>query len=399
MEIASRGTDGVGPYVIRVHVREVLIIGEVSGVAGGYGQDHLHAVGGKEIESLLIGRREGPAFSVGTQRQVDSRAAEDQSIFYRGEVVGLVRSAYLAEHLHDDELCVRSHTYRISILRGVDVSAVSVRDVSVGGSYAGNVRTVVGLLVVLVSQIETRVRSVLIVVGVRDLCRDVYSLSVKIGCGDLLFCQKVGRGLMRCIVFSYGMQESALVERLVGVVDTGVDDSNELSRSGIALGPRLSCAYHVVGRIGGIRTGFNFLDLELLFDEHLLDAQDHLDGRDVLVLDVGGDDVHCQGKVPLNVESLAELFADLCRDSSLLGLEALSVSLGSLVLRIVLYRVTGIDGGLFVQNDRYTYDVVRRVFFGLFRCVGDVEIDLVAQFLNVKSTGIDVRYVGAACAV
>ncbi|CDB30482.1 unknown [Firmicutes bacterium CAG:137] len=149
---------GVGIGAGRAHHIHAHIVGiQVPGVLGlGYpgagvacGNGHHHAALGQTVQNglvfLLI--MPGSAGVRGTQGKVDGIALQHNGVLNGHQIVRFIGAAVLAEHLHGNELGVRSHTLDLHRVQSIGKRPVSVGDVGIGRRDAGHMGAVFTLLV------------------------------------------------------------------------------------------------------------------------------------------------------------------------------------------------------------------------------------------------------------
>ena len=347
-EAVDKGTGraaGVQAHVIQVEVRNTggQEVRPVVGVARG--DRHHGAAVNEAVHDLLIAVGEGVAGSAGAQGQVDGICLQDDGVLDGGHVVGVVSTAARAEDLHGEDLGVRRNADGEHFGRRFDELAVLL-DEAVGGRNTGHVRAV---LFLGVAQVVGGVVAVDVVVGEGDL-RVFIDV---VGAVDVVLVRGVVRvqlGQHRLDLVDVQQLEVALIQRkrihegfriegLVLVVGTGIDDRHAGAGAGIALGPQRSRADHVLGGDGGV----DAVDLRLIsgLKPDFLDAGDGLNGLDIAVADLGGNDVDRQRQVPLDVHRNARI-GDGRFNIGLLLFQGMAVGHGAVVLNDVLRGVTQI---------------------------------------------------------
>ena len=89
----------------------------------------------------------GSAGVRGTQGKVDGIALQHNGVLNGHQIVRFIGAAVLAEHLHGNELGVRSHTLDLHRVQSIGKRPVSVGDVGIGRRDAGHMGAVFTLLV------------------------------------------------------------------------------------------------------------------------------------------------------------------------------------------------------------------------------------------------------------
>ena len=280
-----------------------------AGVARGDADDGVIIL--EAVQDLLIGVVGGPAGVRGAQGQVDGVRAEDHGVLNGRQVVGFVRAAVFAEHLHHKDLRVRCGALRKDAVQQKRALIAVVRfNEAVGRGDARHVGAVLALFVVIVGHVQIGVD---VVDGERDLGADVGVRARGYGFGDVQLAVKrlhLVRGEQVHVLtgLTDRVLKRAFVKALMVGIDTGVDDGDLAARAGITVRPALGCAGHQRGgshvRIHGFFRGSDG-GLVLLLKDHFLHAGKSGDPIDGHGRHDCGDDVRRKGQVPLHVKLFA----------------------------------------------------------------------------------------------
>ena len=363
------GAVGLHGNIVGVEVPGLGVLRPVAGVACGHA-DHGAGLGDAVHDLGVILAHAAEAGGAGAQGQVHAVAAQDDGVLNGGHVVGVIGTAIGAEDLHDHQLGVGGHALHLHALQGGD-EAVILGDVGVGGGDAGHVGAV---LTLLVAHVIHGVVLVDIVIREGDL-----GVQVDLVGGDLdvqalenvlrqaILGQDAHAGLVLCqgLAVLQVLGQGVLIPRggegLLRRVQAGIDDGDLAARAGVACCPSSAGAdLGGGGRHAGI-VGLGLIHhhgLIAVLDQDGLDAPDALDLPDLVIADVGGDDVGGQRQVPDHIEAVIQLGVDPLGDALLLALEAVAVGdsggaeLGGAKL---------LDGGGVLQHDGDTDDVIGRV--------------------------------------
>ena len=328
-------------------------------------------------QDLLVKGVRAHAGIAGAQGQVDAVAVQDDGVLDGGHVIGVICAAALAEDLHGEELGIRGNALGVGHFQRGAVGILARGNVAVGGGDTGHVGAVLTLGVAVVGDVKALVDIVVaegqLAVDIKlcgilradtpflILTRDIQL--VQLIC-DLSRSQEVIRrnflpGFLR--ILRDGILKRLRVKALVVGIRTGIDDGDAAAGAGVALGPRGAAADHAAGgRHVGIRgIGAHHGGLIAGLQDHILHAGDGLDGLDVAVGHVGGDDVGRQGQVPDHIQLLAaqDLLGDPAGHRLLLRLQLVAVCHGLAVLRNVHGGEALFNGGLPGQDDGYTNHV------------------------------------------
>ena len=379
----------------QIAVIEVKQIVERVRVARRDRNDHalVHGLVCQFIQFILIARRIGVALRAGTERKVRHVAVEHDRVFQCAEIVGIVCAAARAEHLHDEQLRVGRHADRMDRR---DRIVVRRTDEAVGRRDTGNVRAVIALAVGMTD----RRAGINVVVCVRDLRADVVAgLGVQLTCEILQL--RPREQLVRCARKTDRVRERLLGKRLMGSVDTGVDDRDAAARAGVARAPRRGCADHIGTGVRGVR--LIALDAARHFVPHFqfdgLDARNAADRRDVLIRDLDGDRVDQKRQVPFDGQLVTDHAFDLRLHRVLLSSQALAVFDRTAVFCNAAGRESLIDSGLAVQEDRNADDlfgIAGRIIQRFQAFAGNTMIRFrfifLAQFMDVQCRGIQILH-------
>ena len=287
------------------------LLGPVAGVAGGHDD---HGIGGGHVlqqvgEQIVL----AVAGGAGAQGQVNAVTAQPDGILDGGEVVGIVGTGVVAEDLQGDELGIGGHAAHADHVTGVLIGSTGV-DVAVGGGDAGHVGAVGALVIPVVVDGQVVVHVVgtegqllgHVVLGSVALTDALVGVQVLQNGFDLLGIQQVqgshvgfGGHALFGSVLRQGIQVGTVVEGLVIGVRAGIDDGDPGACAGHAGLPDGGAAGHGGGAVG---IGLRSLDLIGPLQDHVPDALDRLDGVELAVGHIGGNDVADQGQVPDNVQ-------------------------------------------------------------------------------------------------
>ena len=286
------------------------------------------------VDQVDLGVAGGETCS-GTQRQVDHVTAQSHGVFQSSDDVIGVSTTGCAEDLHDDQLCLGSHTDNGSAFQ------------LVCGSDTGNVGTVVALVVGAVVSSQAVVH---IVESVGDLAAAVQGLgsdgaalgvSVQIGQDGV------------DVVHGQGILGQGGLSRKRGViqVQTGIDDGDLHAFAVVTqILPNLCDAGHGAGRSGVGVGGAGFGNAGVV-DGHQVDALDavhHGDLTELTELSGDGEGVGQVGELVANFQlhAVQDFFLDLGNHGVLLAQQSLLCA-----------GLHGVDGsvqfsqGLFFHND------------------------------------------------
>ncbi|CDB30727.1 unknown [Firmicutes bacterium CAG:137] len=317
----------------------------------------------------------------GAQRQIHRVTAQDDGVFNGCHIVGVVGAAPGAEHLHGENLSVRRHTLHQDGLQGAGKAAVPLGNVGIGSCNAGYMGTVVSLTVFVMGDLQAAVD---VVIAKGNLGVDIEVLRLELdryvqlpGQGGDFFCVQQMEALYIgvCVLsrqlcpLGQGVGKGLVGEGLVVGVNAGVDHGNPAARAGVAAGPGSSRADHVAGcgHIGGVRLVYGvYRRVVPVFQNDLPDAGQRLNGRQLAVGDVGGDEVGCQGQIPDHIQPVAGGPLDAGGHTGLLLLQRIPVGHGAGVGRDAGGGVAGPDGGSPVQYDGYP----DQVCVGIIRSLG-----------------------------
>ena len=398
---------------VEVGVRHLAVVGRViphTTVAGGEGADH--AAGDELVHHGLILAGEAEAGGAGAQRQVGGVATQDDGVLNGSHVVGVVRAAAGAEDLHGNDLGVGGNTLRTNSLeRGLEF--IAHLDEPVCSRNALDVRAVLALGIILVGDVEVGVN---VVVRVADLGAQMglraggdVGIELILDRVDALCGQQIQRGDVSVVAHALGLGvllegvfQTLSREGLVVLVDAGVDDGNLAAGAGVTSGPGQVGADHVRGGAvfglvrnrssrrltdGGLRQILQiFLGLIAVLQEDVLHAVDTLDGVDLAVKHVCGDDVGSQGQVPLDVQLAADRLLDLGGHGRLIGTKTGTVVLGSGIVGDPLQSEAGFNSRSLLELDGNTDKIRKLVGFRL-----DGVIGIAVELPRLQCTGVNRR--------
>ncbi len=317
-------TDGVKAHVVGIEIagQIVGVLCPAVGVAGGHGNHHAAVC--QIVQNCLVGLGavSGRAGVAGAQGQVDGVGAQDDGVLDGDHIVGIVRAATAAEHLHGDDLRVRRNALHIDRVQRAGEAAVRVRDVGVGRRDALNMGAVFTLAIIVMGDIRILIH---IVEAKGNLAADISVLcGIAADGGNVQLIPHVGnfclvqqiqpflvlrnRQTGKTGLVGQGILKPGGTEGLMVGVNAGVDDRYAAARAGIAgrighAGTDLGrgCGHIGIGRLGGL----HHIRLIAGFDQDLLNARDLFDGLNLTVFHIGGNDIGRQGQVPDHVQFLA----------------------------------------------------------------------------------------------
>ncbi|CDB29331.1 unknown [Firmicutes bacterium CAG:137] len=244
------------------------------------------------------------------------------------------------------------------------VSAVSVGDIGVSCRDAFHMGAVLALGIVVMGDVQIIVH---VVVAKRNFGVDIQLVRRDAGHVKLVhypvdFCRV--QQVVVCYrltsigcLFLQGVVKGAGVEGLVICVDTGVNDGNPRSCTGVAGGIRCAGTDHRggSGHVGiRFQLGIYYSGVIPVFYVHTLDAWHLFNFRDLTVLHIGGNRVGSQGQIPNHIQLFTSGFFDFGLHIGLVLLQAGAVGHGRMVVGNVLCGETCVQGGLFLQDDRDT---------------------------------------------
>ena len=172
-------------------------IGIFRPVAGVTGRDGHHSVlGRKAVQNCLIdrnrigirvhiGRVLRRAGIAGAEREVDAVGTQNNCVLDGRHIVRIERAAVRAEHLHNQQLCLRRNALCLDGIQRGNIGgfvAVCLRDIFVCRRNTGNVRAVFRLRIVVVRHVgiliyivicERKLAAIVEVVGAHAVLRNV----------------------------------------------------------------------------------------------------------------------------------------------------------------------------------------------------------------------------------
>ena len=317
---------------------------------------------------LVFAGRHGEAGTVGTQRQVDGIAVQNNSVLNCGEIVGRIAAAHLAEDLHYDDLGIGGISLHGNRL-GSGNKLASPLDEAVGSGDTGNMGAVGTLRVVVMGHIHVAVQ---IVVAEGSLHIDIQILGSQLGIalrhmqlrqlGCQLFCIQQIQVFQICFVadafhgsiFHQSIGKGIGIEGLMIGIQTGVDNGDSGAATGIAGIPHMGGTGHIgrnhhVGLVGSV--GDRFHGMIAFFHNDLLNAGNIGDGLDLTVAHIGRDQVGGQSQIPDNVQFRAQGALDAGGDRSLILLQLRTVCHCGIVAGNALGREAGLQCGGIPQHN------------------------------------------------
>ena len=370
---------GVEVHIVAIErtSHRAAVLRPVAVVTGRNGDDRVGLCQG--VQKALVGAVGGHTGVGGTQRQVHSVTAQHNGILNGNHVIGVIRTAAIAENLHDDQLGIRSIAHYADGICGRNIF-LSPLQVAVCGCNACHVRTMLALGIIVVGHVQILVNvaeakgrlQVYVQIRGRQARISLGSIQLRKRCGDFLFIQHIN-GLQILLVVHVGIagilcqshcQGQGIKGLMIGI-QTSVDDGNPGACAGVAglpgaVGPgHLSRNQH----IGFCRSiGGGLLGLVPGLQNHVLDATDLLDLLNLPVGHIGGNQVGGQRQIPCHIQLFAQGLLDGCSHVCLLTLQASAVSHCRLVVCNVHGGEASVNGGRLLQQDGYPDHVCVGVF-------------------------------------
>ena len=343
-------------------------VGPGTGVAGSHGHHGIRLL--QLLQEALVGFVVSIAGIGGTQRQVHHVAAQQNGVFYGRHVVGVISAAVFAKDLHGDELGVRGHALDLHRFQSADKSILCLY-VPVCSGNPRHVGAVLALVIVVMGHIQVPVH-VVVVEGqlggaIQLLRRGGSRRGLAVLQGPLIGVQlRKYRADFRCIqkiigfaagllILRQGVCKGIGIKRLVICIGTGVNDCNSHPCAGISGGVGSGGADHLTrgGHIGvGLSCGVHRRLIPGLQND-LLHPRYCLDGFDVSIGHIGGNQVGRQGQVPHHIQLFPRQGLPgngLCHGFLAL-LQAGAVSRGAPVRSNVRRGIAPLQGGGLLQND------------------------------------------------
>ena len=343
-------------------------VGPGTGVAGSHGHHGIRLL--QLLQEALVGLVVSIAGIGGTQRQVHHVAAQQNGVFHGRHVVGLIGAAVFAKDLHGDELSVRGHALDLHRFQSADKSILCLY-VPVCSGNPRHVGAVLALVIVVMGHIQVPVH-VVVVEGqlggaIQLLRRGGSRRGLAVLQGPLIGVQlRKYRADFRCIqkiigfaagllILRQGVCKGIGIKRLVICIGTGVNDCNSHPCAGISGGVGSGGADHLTrgGHIGvGLSCGVHRRLIPGLQND-LLHPRYCLDGFDVSIGHIGGNQVGRQGQVPHHIQLFPRQGLPgngLCHGFLAL-LQAGAVSRGAPVRSNVRRGIAPLQGGGLLQND------------------------------------------------
>ena len=369
---------GLERNFVVIQIRNVVdtVGSPVGGVACGHADDH--TVGGEAVHDVReLASHTAEAGGAGAEGQVDGVAAENDGILDRRHVVGVICAAARAEDLHGNDLRIGRNTLHKDRLQRVGECAVTVGNVGICRCDAFHVgavfaRTVLHVIdgVVLVNVVVCK-RDLVIQIGlIRDLG---IQLRKDLG-GQIVLCQDADAGLVgierHALLFRVQLHRVVVAvggERLMLIVDAGVDHSDLAASTGITCRPssvgtdlRRGSSHVRVCRAGRDDHG-----LIACLDHDALDAGDLFDLLDRIIANVCRNEVCSERQIPRNIQLCAGRGADLAGHVDLCVLQAAAIGNSRGIGRDVS-RAETLDRGSLFQHDGDTNVVIRCVLVVTF---------------------------------
>ena len=316
-------------------------VGPGTGVAGSHGHHGIRLL--QLLQEALVGFVVSIAGIGGTQRQVHHVAAQQNGVFYGRHVVGVISAAVFAKDLHGDELGVRGHALDLHRFQSADKSILCLY-VPVCSGNPRHVGAVLALVIVVVGHIQVPVH-VVVVKGqlggaIQLLRRGGSCRGLAVLQGPLVGVQlRKYRADFRCIqkiigfaagllILRQGVGKGVGIKRLVICVGTGVNDCNSHPCAGISGGVGSGGANHLTrgchAGIGGT-LGVNRWFVPG-FQDDFFHARHRLNGLNLFILHIGGNQIGRQSQVPHHVQGLApeDLIGNPPGQGRLIGLQGVT---------------------------------------------------------------------------
>ena len=299
------------------------------------------------------------------QGQVDGVAAQNDSVFYGGQIVGVIGASCHTEDLHDNELRIRRHPLDMAFLQRMGKASILPGNIGIGSRNACHVGAVLTGRIQDMGQVYIPVH---VVETEGDLFVHIQGAGLKIckiqliqNTLNLLFVQQVQLGGIGVIVHARilgialeGVAESVGLEALMGDVNAGVNHSNAHTLAGVPGSVRRGAAdlgaggshvgvchllpVHHRGGVAGLQ-------------DHILHAWDSLYRLNLAILQAGRDDVGGQGHIPMDLQLLSQGLADLGGDCLLVRPQGLPISHSCIILRNPCGRKSGLQSGFLLQEN------------------------------------------------
>ena len=321
------------------------------------------------ISSLAVAGHTG---STAAQRQVDGVSAQQNGVFNRDHIVGVISTASFAKNLHYHDLCIGSNALHEDLFQCLGEAVLS-RNIGIGSGNTGNVRAVLALGVMQVGHVGIDIH---IVEAEGNLAADIQvfcggnsgsNVQLTQNGGDFLCIQQiqVSRILFHGLTSLFSQQTQRILKSLsikgqMVSVQTGIDDSDSGTGAGVA---ELIAGQGTDLNAGGSHVGIgsgaaDHVRLIHGFDDHFTDTGELLDGGDLAELHIGGNQVGGQGQLPHHIQLFVRCHLDLRDQGQLLGFQLFTVGHGCLIGGQVLYGKTCIDHTGFIHKNGHTHDVM-----------------------------------------
>ncbi len=369
-------SNGIGRDIVRQQVALGILTGvgcPVAIVTHGNGEN---GVGGsQQIHNLSIAIGTGETGCSRTQRQVDRVTVQQDGIFNSSHIVRAVRPLQNAEDLHHQNLGIGGIALNIAGLQRPVISALAIGNIAVGGGDTGNVRAVGALLiqrVVVVDVLMTTSNGVHIVEAKGYLHIPVHCLGAEsfnpltgielghngrqfFGIQQIQALEVFFLGHFLCFgIQLQGISKGISIKTLVLHIQTGIDNGNSLTCTGVTAGVGGGSAHHVTGGIHqGVGNRLLLYHLRQIagFQHHILNPIHSLDVLYLAIGDVDGNDVGRQSQIPLDIQLTPDGGLDSGSDGLLFLPQSVPVGHGGGIGRDFFGGESRLDGGLLLQND------------------------------------------------
>ena len=363
---------GVHSHVIAI---QIAASGSAICPAAGVTGRHCHnrARGLQVVQDFLIGivRLTGETRIGRAQGQVDRICTQNHCVLDCGHIIGVIRAAARAKDFHGEDLCIRSNTLHQDGFQRIGECAVTVGYVSVGCSNAFNVRTMLTLGIRIVGDVIVLIN---VVVGKGDLLADVglgrIDVDVQLilhacnlfGIQHIQRCQELRRILAdHTGLIGQGVHQCICIEGLMIRIDTSIDHSHPSAGACVPGSPCRGGANHRRrGRHKGIIRLIRIHDSRLVTSLNVygFHASDLLNGLNLAVRYIGGNNVGSQGQVPDHVQIHSGCLFNLGRHGFLVLSQICAIVHCCAVLCNAFGREACCNSRLLFQNDGDTNYVI-----------------------------------------
>ena len=370
---------GLKRNFVVIQIRNVVdtVGSPVGGVACGHADDH--TIGGEAVHDVReLASHTAEAGRAGAEGQVDRVTAENDGVFDRRHVVGVIRAAARAEDLHGHDLRIGCNALHKNLLQCAGERAVTVGDIGVGSCDAFHVGAVLALRV---AHMVNRVVLIDVVVCERDLVvqirlvRSDFRVQLrKDFVGQIGLGQDADAGLVgierHALLFRVQLHRVVVAvsgEGLLLIVDAGVDHGDLAASTGITCRP--SSVGTDLRRRGGhirvCRTGRDDHGFIAGLDQDALDAGDLFDLLDRIIANVCRNEVCSECQVPRNIQLCAGRGADLAGHVDLCALQTAAIGSSRSIGRNVI-RAEALERRSLFQHDGNADAVIRFVLVVTF---------------------------------